>query len=236
MKNLFKIEPDTLTVIALCSFILMAVVLKPSDKYRNVPAKMEPFQLVVASDTPAAPLSKVPEPTATPIPYVVKPKPTPAPYKPVYFTPTPARDKAAREYINRFEKVAVAEMDKYNIPASITLGQGILETNWGSSFLYKNALNSFGVKCFSKRCKKGHCMNREDDSHKDFFRIYPTAWESFRDHSKKISSGIYKKLPGKDYAAFAVGLKAAGYATDPNYAERLIDIIRYYQLYKLDDL
>lgn len=229
--NIFKMERDNLTILALLSFILMAAIMKPSDKARNAPP------VVVTPDTCTyTPISTVPDITMAMPPFVNKPKKPDPPYKPKYFTPTPARDKAALDYIARFEKTAIQEMDKFNIPASITLGQGLLETNWGTSTLYKKALNSFGVKCFSKRCKKGHCMNAADDSHKDFFRIYSSAWESYRDHSKKISQGRYKKLLGKGFEEFAKGLKAAGYATDPNYDKKLIDIIRYYKLDKLDSL
>jgi flagellum-specific peptidoglycan hydrolase FlgJ len=83
-----------------------------------------------------------------------------------------------RSYIRRFAHVARAEMDQYGIPASITLAQGLLESQAGNSPLAKEANNHFGIKCFSKRCKKGHCRNFSDDHHKDFFRTYPSAWES----------------------------------------------------------
>lgn len=238
MKNIFeKLEmtPDNLTIAAVLSFILMAAVLKPSDRLRGVNAS--PTTCVGDTTTQTECLAMITPPAPPTLP--AKPSPSPTkdkPFKPTYFTPSPERDKAAREYIKRFEKTAIEEMDRFNIPASITLGQGLLETAWGGSTLYKKANNHFGVKCFSKRCKKGHCMNREDDHWKDYFIIYKSAWESYRDHSKKISQGRYKHLPGKGFEAYAKGLKAAGYATDPKYAEKLIDIIKYYKLDKLDSL
>ena len=119
-------------------------------------------------------------------------------------------------------------MNKYNIPASITLAQGLIETNAGQSPLATKNNNHFGIKCFSKSCKKGHCANFSDDSHKDFFRKYASSWESFRAHSKLLTYKRYKhltKLPTSDYKGWAVGLKKAGYATDKNYHKKLIRLI-----------
>ncbi|GEM_PF-425884 len=146
------------------------------------------------------------------------------------------KDKRYKAYIRRFEKVARVEMEKFSIPASICMAQGLLESNGGTSLLATRNNNHFGIKCFSKSCKKGHCSNFSDDSHKDFFRIYGSAWESWRAHSKLLANGKYKVLKkhGKDYKAWARGLKRLGYATDPNYANNLIRIIRKYELYRLD--
>lgn len=139
------------------------------------------------------------------------------------------------EYIDRFSSVAVAEMKKYGIPASITLAQGLVESMAGKSRLAKEANNHFGIKCFSKKCKKGHCTNHTDDSHKDFFRIYRTAWESYRHHSEFLQKDRYKAcFNTTNYKDFARELQRAGYATDKQYANKLIKKINQYHLYRLD--
>jgi len=140
-------------------------------------------------------------------------------------------------YIKRFAEVARSEMEQFGIPASITLAQGLLESQSGKSPLAKGANNHFGIKCFSKKCKKGHCKNFSDDHHKDFFRTYPSAWESFRAHSLFLQKDRYKhllNLEKTDYINWAVGLKKAGYATDPNYAKKLIRLIESLELDKYD--
>lgn len=131
-------------------------------------------------------------------------------------------------YVKRFAKTAQTEMEKFNIPASITLAQGLLESNVGESRLATQNNNHFGIKCFSKKCKKGHCANFTDDSHKDFFRKYKSTWESFRAHSKLLQAKRYRplyKLDKKDYKGWAHGLKKAGYATDKKYALKIIQLI-----------
>ena len=85
-------------------------------------------------------------------------------------------------------------MEKYGIPASISLAQGLIESRAGSSKLAVNNNNHFGIKCFSRHCRKGHCTNFTDDTHKDFFRKFPSPWESWRAHSQLLSSGRYTKL------------------------------------------
>lgn len=137
-------------------------------------------------------------------------------------------------YIQRFYKVAMSEYYKFGIPASIILAQGLIETQNGTSNLMKRTNNHFGIKCFSRSCKKGHCSNHSDDSHKDFFRTYPSAWESFRSHSLLLTSKRYKSLAWKDYKAWAWGLKNRGYATDKNYPNKLIKIISDYKLNRFD--
>lgn len=141
-----------------------------------------------------------------------------------------------KAYIRRFEKIAVTEMHKFGIPASIKMAQGIIESHNGKSRLARKNNNHFGVKCFSKKCVKGHCANFNDDHHKDFFRKYPTNWYSWRSHSELLSNGRYQQLQkyGKDYKKWAMGLKTLGYATDKNYAQKLIKTIEKYQLYVLD--
>ncbi|MFT5168122.1 MAG: flagellum-specific peptidoglycan hydrolase FlgJ [Saprospiraceae bacterium] len=139
-------------------------------------------------------------------------------------------------YVNRFKDVARSEMNKFGIPASIILAQGLIESNAGESRLSKENNNHFGMKCFSKSCKKGHCANFTDDSHKDFFRKYDTSWESFRSHSNLLSGKRYRSLRdhGKDYKKWSHGLKKAGYATDRRYAEKLIHIIEDLDLGQYD--
>lgn len=147
------------------------------------------------------------------------------------------RDEQTSDYIERFSKVARIEMDKFGIPASISLAQGLIESRAGTSKLARNNNNHFGIKCFSRRCKKGHCSNFTDDTHKDFFRIFNNPWDSWRAHSQLLTSGRFSKLKkyGNDYRRWAYGLKAAGYATDGTYAEKLIGIIERYELYKYDE-
>jgi flagellum-specific peptidoglycan hydrolase FlgJ len=148
-----------------------------------------------------------------------------------------ADDKKAKAYIRRFSKVAISEMHKFGIPASIKMAQGLLESAKGESPLSANNNNHFGIKCFLKDCKAGHCSNYGDDSHKDFFRKYKSAWESWRAHSEMIAGGRYAKLLDhkKDYKAWANGLKTLGYATDKDYAQKLIQTIEKYHLELLDE-
>jgi len=144
-------------------------------------------------------------------------------------------DDPRQQYIRRFGSVAVAEMKQFGIPASITIAQGLLETRAGQSGLALKANNHFGMKCFSRSCKKGHCLNFSDDTHKDFFVKYSSAWASFRAHSKLLRTPRYSKIQG-DYRAWAYGLKKCGYATAPDYAESLIRLIRLYGLDRLDNI
>lgn len=148
---------------------------------------------------------------------------------------TGVREDEAEEYIRQLSATAVAEMHKFGIPASITLAQGLVESRAGTSRLARTANNHFGIKCFSKKCEKGHCINFTDDTHKDFFVKYPSRWGSFRAHSHLLS-GRYAKLKkhGRDYRKWAYGLKSLGYATDRTYAEKLIGIIERYELQKFD--
>lgn len=155
-----------------------------------------------------------------------------------YYSTEEEKIRAQRAYITRFKEVAKAEQRKYKVPACITLAQGILESGAATSTLAVKANNHFGIKCFSKSCKKGHCMNKTDDHHKDYFRIYNSAWESFRAHSKLLQASRYKrlyKLDPNDYKSWANGLKEAGYATDKKYAEKLIEIIERHDLIKYNE-
>ncbi len=148
-----------------------------------------------------------------------------------------AKNKICYDYIKRFAPVAQAEMKKFGIPASITLAQGLLESDAGSSRLARKANNHFGIKCFSKSCRKGHCLNFTDDSHKDFFRNYTSVWESYRAHSLFLQRKRYAhllNLSSTDYKGWAKGLSKAGYATDKRYADKLIKLIDILELHQYD--
>lgn len=149
----------------------------------------------------------------------------------------PVRQKPAHveKYIKRFLKTAQREAELYNIPVSITLAQGIIESNSGRSDLSRKHNNHFGMKWHRGR-KEKYAVYR-DDTPKDRFVVYKSAWRSYRDHSKLLVSPRYKhltKLKRTDYKRWARGLKKAGYATAPHYATALINIIETYQLDKYD--
>lgn len=146
------------------------------------------------------------------------------------------REESVREYISKYSNIAVSEMNKFDVPASISLAQGIVESRSGQSKLARNNNNHFGMKCFSKKCPKSHCSNMTDDHHKDFFRKYSSAWESWRAHSQLLAGDHYSRLKkyGRDYRQWAYGLKALGYATDRTYAEKLIGMIEKYDLQRFD--
>lgn len=146
------------------------------------------------------------------------------------------RDDATALFIRKYGHIAVAEMHRYDIPASIKLAQALIESRAGTSRLSRENNNHFGMKCFSRKCGKGHCTNHFDDHHKDFFRKFDTSWESWREHSKFLKKPRYAGLVkhGKDYKKWAHGLKAAGYATDERYAYKLIKVIEKYDLHRLD--
>lgn len=165
---------------------------------------------------------------------VAKKNPPKSDYAPV--DASDIKDADTRAYVQKYHALAKEEMRKYGVPASISLAQGLIESRAGNSKLAKQNNNHFGIKCFSTKCSKGHCTNHFDDTHKDFFRKYETAWESWRAHSIMISSGRYASLKknGKDYKKWAHGLKRLGYATDRTYAEKLIKIIEQNQLNRYD--
>ena len=146
------------------------------------------------------------------------------------------KQEQCRAFVKRFAKVAQVESEKYGIPVSIKLAQALLESDAGDSRLARANSNFFGIKCFSRKCAKGHCSNFTDDTHKDFFKKYGSAWLSFRDHSLFLQRERYRhlqELDKTDYEGWAKGLKQAGYATDKGYAEKLIKIIELMGLSKL---
>jgi flagellum-specific peptidoglycan hydrolase FlgJ len=146
--------------------------------------------------------------------------------------------QSVKAYIERYSKIAVAEMDKFGIPASITMAQAIIESRSGKSALAVYNNNHFGIKCFSKSCAAGHCSNYTDDNHKDFFRKYANSTDSWREHSQFLMKNRYRDLLkfGKNYKVWARGLRDFGYATDQSYDKKLISVIERYELNKLDDL
>lgn len=142
---------------------------------------------------------------------------------------------SAEDYINRYKVIAVAEMNKYGIPASITLAQGLLESGNGNGSLARDANNHFGIKCTAEW--KGKTILKDDDIKDDCFRVYNTPEESFRDHSEFLKRKRYAalfELDKNDYQGWATGLKQAGYATNPRYAELLISLVDRYQLSQYD--
>lgn len=138
-------------------------------------------------------------------------------------------------YIDTYCEMAIEQQRIHGIPASITLAQGLLESRAGQSSLATLGNNHFGIKCHNEW--KGDTLLRNDDAANECFRSYPSAAESFDDHSRFLLRKRYAPLfrnDVTDYAAWARGLKACGYATDPNYATRLITIIERYALYLFD--
>lgn len=144
--------------------------------------------------------------------------------------------KIVHDYIDKYAKTAKEEAELFGIPASITLAQGLLESNAGKSSLAAKENNHFGIKC-RKKCIGCRCANYTDDSRYDMFRIFGSAWESFREHSKLLSGRRYKhltNLPRTDYKNWANGLQAAGYATDKRYGKKLIKLIEALDLVRFD--
>ena len=145
-------------------------------------------------------------------------------------------DEAVKKYIETFQRIAVEEMSIYHIPASITLAQGIFESNAGRSKLATEANNHFGIKCHKEWSGKKYIQ--DDETKNECFRKYNNPEESFRDHSLfLIQRDRYKSLfllDITDYKGWARGLKEAGYATNPKYAELLINNIENYQLFQYD--
>ncbi|WP_028913101.1 glucosaminidase domain-containing protein [Prevotella sp. MA2016] len=145
-------------------------------------------------------------------------------------------NQAYQQYVNQYKDIAIEQMQRYRIPASITLAQGLLESGAGRSELTRNSNNHFGIKC--NNGWTGRRTYHDDDQRNDCFRVYDNAFESYEDHSKFLANNQrYRSLfnlKTTDYRGWAKGLKAAGYATNPIYAEKLIEIIQLYKLYQYD--
>ena len=147
-----------------------------------------------------------------------------------------AQNQTRAEYLEKYKAIAVAHMEKYGIPASIKMAQGMLESNNGNSRLARESNNHFGIKCKSDWA--GLRVYHDDDEKGECFRGYATAEESWQDHSDFLDTGqrynFLFDLPPTDYKAWAQGLKDAGYATNPRYPELLIKVIEDNKLYLLD--
>ena len=141
------------------------------------------------------------------------------------------------EYVENYSSYAIQNMRMYRIPASITLAQGILESGSGKSELARKSNNHFGIKCGSHW--SGGKTYHDDDAKNECFRAYKSVLDSYNDHSKFLTSNNrYNNLftlPIDDYRSWAKGLSKAGYATNPNYASRLISIIEDLKLYSFDE-
>ena len=140
-----------------------------------------------------------------------------------------------QQYIDQHKDIAIEQMKRWKVPASITLAQGLLESGAGQGWLTLNSNNHFGIKCHRWT---GRTVYKDDDARNECFRAYDSAFDSFEDHSRFLANGQrYRSLFSlkiTDYKGWAHGLKAAGYATDPQYAYRLIDLIQLYKLYEYD--
>ena len=148
-----------------------------------------------------------------------------------------ANERQTREeYVEKYKAIAIAHMERYGIPASITMAQGILESDSGNSYLSRTSNNHFGIKC--KKSWTGRKVYHDDDAKGECFRAYPSVEASYQDHADFLDqSPRYDSLfvyASDDYRSWARGLKACGYATAPDYAQRLVKIIESMKLYLLD--
>lgn len=145
------------------------------------------------------------------------------------------QNKAYLDYIAKYNEIAIRQQREHGIPASIILAQGLLESGAGLSKLSVQANNHFGIKCHGW---EGEGFHQDDDAKNECFRKYKTVLDSYEDHSaflvnRSRYSSLFQLAP-TDYESWAHGLKKAGYATDPNYAFKLISIIKDYELHKYD--
>ena len=156
----------------------------------------------------------------------------------VVFAQEKQKNKITLDYIEKYKDIAMTEMVNNKIPASITLAQGILESGNGQSKLAKEGNNHFGIKCHKDW--KGRSMRMDDDAPNECFRVYNSAEESYRDHSIFLRNGtryaFLFDLKITDYKGWAKGLKKAGYATLPTYANVLINYIETYNLQQYDQM
>lgn len=138
-------------------------------------------------------------------------------------------------YIRTYANESIRQMHRHQIPASITMAQGLIETGAGTSRLAREGRNHFGIKCH--RAWQGQTIYEDDDHNGECFRKYDTAEDSFEDHSNFLKQPRYQVLYTyslTDYQAWARGLQQCGYATNKGYANMLIKIIEQYELYELD--
>ncbi len=144
-------------------------------------------------------------------------------------------DREVKAYIDRFTKVALMEMQKYNIPASIKMGQAILASRAGKNALAVQYNNHFGILC---KGQKNACQRVSLNDQTILINSYQSAWESWRAHSKLLAEVPFVQLQqyGKNYKKWAAGLEQMGYGNGENYSNKLIQTIETYKLYKLDEL
>lgn len=146
------------------------------------------------------------------------------------------RKYTCADYVEKYKNDAIREMQMFRVPASITLAQGMLESDNGNSALAVYANNHFGIKCHKEWT--GETYVQDDDDTNECFRKYPSVYDSYVDHSQFLKTrkryAQLFELKVTDYKGWAKGLKAAGYATDPKYADRLIEIIERYKLNQYD--
>jgi hypothetical protein len=157
------------------------------------------------------------------------------PIREIAKAPSVPKSASAEAYIAHYKDIAIGEMNQYGIPASIKLAQALLESGNGNSTLARQANNHFGIKCASGWT--GKRVLKDDDAIDDCFRVYNHPEESYRDHSEFLLRKRYAplfELDKNDYIGWARGLKQAGYATNPRYAELLISLIERYQLFQYD--
>lgn len=141
------------------------------------------------------------------------------------------------QYIDKYKDIAIEEMHRKGVPASIKLAQGILESGFGNSDLAVQANNHFGIKCHGWQ---GRTFHKDDDAKNECFRAYDDPIQSFIDHSEFLTSrpryaGLFE-LEITDYKGWAQGLRQAGYATNPNYPQLLIRVIEENQLHRFDKM
>ncbi len=153
----------------------------------------------------------------------------------VFVSMAQKRSNAYEKYIKQYSALAVEHRERYGIPASITLAQGLLESGAGQSRLAREANNHFGIKCGN--AWRGKTIKHDDDRRKECFRKYKRVEESYADHSLFLKGKRYESLfkyDVTDYKNWARGLRKCGYATDKKYADKLIKIIEDYRLYRFD--
>lgn len=151
------------------------------------------------------------------------------------FAQSSGRQMTREEYIDTYKDMAIREMYEFSIPASIKLAQAVLESGNGNSKLAREGNNHFGIKCHGWQ---GKSMKVDDDAPQECFRVYDNPDQSYKDHSAFLTTrpryASLFELKTTDYKGWAHGLKKAGYATNPRYAELVIKIIEDHQLYKYD--
>ncbi|MGX7666978.1 glucosaminidase domain-containing protein [Flavobacterium pedocola] len=185
--------------------------------------------------------TKITKPTVTVKKPVVHNKPKPQPENNTEVLEATSKvgvtTELVKQYVAQYREIANDNMRKHGVPSSITLAQGILESGAGTGTLAQKANNHFGIKCHTGWT--GESVRHDDDAEQECFRKYEHPSESYRDHSLFLTSrsryATLFKLDKGDYAAWAKGLRAAGYATDPKYPDKLIGLIERYELYKLDE-